>query len=203
MCFVPSFVILAQWFWRRRILNFINVFLLFQKKMKNMKILQTTDGQTDDGRQVIRKAHLSFKLRWSKNTIPRYKESLWFRYFPRIMFRKIMMGTKKATEFIWKGKGGGTLFFIFERVISPCGKCENSIAYRQTNDRQQVKRNAHLRIKLRWFRDKKCNLIMTSITRGPWATSLTWETCKEGVCVCVCYCLWSPAGFIPLIETAR
>ena len=33
---------------------------------ENVKSLQTdrrTDGQTDDGRQVIRKAHLSFQLR--------------------------------------------------------------------------------------------------------------------------------------------
>ena len=29
------------------------------------KSLQT-DGQTNDGRQVIRKAHLSFQLRWAK-----------------------------------------------------------------------------------------------------------------------------------------
>ena len=36
---------------------------------ENVKSLQTdrqTDGQTDDGRQVIRKAHLSFQLRWAK-----------------------------------------------------------------------------------------------------------------------------------------
>ena len=30
-----------------------------------------------------------------------------------IMFHKVMMGTKKATEFIWKGKGGGTSFFFY------------------------------------------------------------------------------------------
>ena len=39
---------------------------------ENMKSLQTdgqTDKQTDDGRQVIRKAHLSFQLRWAKNVI--------------------------------------------------------------------------------------------------------------------------------------
>ena len=37
---------------------------------ENVKSLQTdrqTDGQTDAGRQVIRKAHLSFQLRWAKN----------------------------------------------------------------------------------------------------------------------------------------
>ena len=36
---------------------------------ENVKSLQTDrqmDGQTDDGRQVIRKAHLSFQLRWGK-----------------------------------------------------------------------------------------------------------------------------------------
>ena len=40
---------------------------------ENVKSLQRdgqTDGQTDDGRQVIRKAHLSFQLRWAKNCIP-------------------------------------------------------------------------------------------------------------------------------------
>ena len=38
---------------------------------ENVKSLQTdrrTDRQTDDVRQVIRKAHLSFQLRWAKNT---------------------------------------------------------------------------------------------------------------------------------------
>ena len=37
---------------------------------ENVKSLQTdrqTDGWTDDGQQVIRKAHLSFQLRWAKN----------------------------------------------------------------------------------------------------------------------------------------
>ena len=32
---------------------------------ENVKSLQT-DRQTDDGRQVIRKAHVSFQLRWAK-----------------------------------------------------------------------------------------------------------------------------------------
>ena len=35
---------------------------------ENVKKLQT-DGQTDDGRQVIRKAHLNFQLRWAKNDL--------------------------------------------------------------------------------------------------------------------------------------
>ena len=37
---------------------------------EHVKSLQTdrqTDGQTDAGRQVIRKAHLSFQLTWAKN----------------------------------------------------------------------------------------------------------------------------------------
>ena len=37
---------------------------------ENVKSLQTdgrTDRQTDDGRQVIKKAHSSFQLRWAKN----------------------------------------------------------------------------------------------------------------------------------------
>ena len=37
---------------------------------ENVKCLQTDrqiDGQTDDGKKVIRKAHLSFQLRWAKN----------------------------------------------------------------------------------------------------------------------------------------
>ena len=44
---------LAQWFWRRR------------WKCEKFTDRQT-DGPTDDGRQVIRKAHLSFQLRWAK-----------------------------------------------------------------------------------------------------------------------------------------
>ena len=48
---------LAQWFWRRR--------------WKCEKFTdRRTDGQTDDGRQVIRKAHLSFQLRWAKKCVP-------------------------------------------------------------------------------------------------------------------------------------
>ena len=44
-----------------------------QKKMKMWKVYRRTDRktdrQTDDGRQLIRKAHLSFQLRWAKNAI--------------------------------------------------------------------------------------------------------------------------------------
>ena len=43
---------LAMWFWRRR-----------------WKCEKFTDWRTDDGRQVIRKAHLSFQLMWAKNRI--------------------------------------------------------------------------------------------------------------------------------------
>ena len=35
---------------------------------ENVKSLQT-DRQTDDGRQVIRKTHLSFQLRWANKKI--------------------------------------------------------------------------------------------------------------------------------------
>jgi hypothetical protein len=41
---------LAQWFWRR------------SRKCKSLQ----TDRQTDAGQRVIRKAHLSFQLRWAK-----------------------------------------------------------------------------------------------------------------------------------------
>ena len=37
----------------------------FGEEDENVKSLQT-DRQTDDGRQTIRKAHLSFQLRWAK-----------------------------------------------------------------------------------------------------------------------------------------
>jgi hypothetical protein len=42
---------LAQWFWRRR------------RKCKSLQ----TDRQTDDRQRLIRKAHLTFQLRWAKN----------------------------------------------------------------------------------------------------------------------------------------
>ena len=46
---------LAHWFWRRR--------------WKYEKITdRQTDGRTDDGQKVIRKSHLSFQLRWAKNS---------------------------------------------------------------------------------------------------------------------------------------
>ena len=47
---------LAQWLWRKRL---------------KCEVYRRTDGWTDrqtDGRQVIRKAHLSFHLRLAKNT---------------------------------------------------------------------------------------------------------------------------------------
>ena len=48
--------------------------VVLEKKMKMWKVYRQTDRQmdrqTDDGRQVIRKAHLSFQLRWAKkNTV--------------------------------------------------------------------------------------------------------------------------------------
>ena len=49
------------------------------EEVENRKSLQT-DRQTDDGRQVIRKAHLSFQLRWAKNQrdYPVYQFNDWF-----------------------------------------------------------------------------------------------------------------------------
>ena len=43
--------------------------VVLEKKMKMWKVYRQTDGRTDgrtDRRQVIRKAHLSFQLRWAK-----------------------------------------------------------------------------------------------------------------------------------------
>ena len=61
---------LAQWFWRRRWLS---------EKITDWQ----TDGHTDDGRQVIRKAHLSFQLRWAKNfkTITVLRFDVTYNYF--------------------------------------------------------------------------------------------------------------------------
>ena len=45
---------------------------------ENVKSLQMSDGQTDDRQQVIRKAHLSFQLRWAN------KINIWWNvYFNR------------------------------------------------------------------------------------------------------------------------
>ena len=44
---------LDQWFWRR------------SRKCKSLQ----TDGRKDDGQRAIRKAHLSFQLRWAKNSM--------------------------------------------------------------------------------------------------------------------------------------
>ena len=91
---------LAQWFWRRRFLNFVNVFSLFRNYLplekdrslylnklefpspkdalsqvwlklvqwfwrRRLKCENFTDRRTDE-RQAIRKAYLSFQLRWAK-----------------------------------------------------------------------------------------------------------------------------------------
>ena len=45
---------LVQWFWRR------------SQKCEKFTDRQTTDRQTDDRQKAIRKAHLSFQLRWAK-----------------------------------------------------------------------------------------------------------------------------------------
>ena len=95
---------LAQWFWRRRSLNYVNVFSLFRnyllletgralhlnklesplpkdalcqvwlklaqwfwrRRWKCEKFTKTTTT-TDNGQILIRKAHLSLRLRWAKN----------------------------------------------------------------------------------------------------------------------------------------
>ena len=41
--------------------------VVLEKKVKMWKVYRRTDRQTDDGRLVIRIAHLSFQLRWAKN----------------------------------------------------------------------------------------------------------------------------------------
>ena len=51
---------LAQWFWRRRWKC-----EKFTERWIDRQTAGRTDKQTDDGRQVIRKAHLSFQLRWA------------------------------------------------------------------------------------------------------------------------------------------
>ena len=52
-CFVPSLVEIGQ--------------VILEKKLKMWKVYRRTDRQTtDDRQQVIRKAHLSFQLRWAK-----------------------------------------------------------------------------------------------------------------------------------------
>jgi hypothetical protein len=48
---------LVQWFWRR------------SRKCKSLQMDRRTDGQTDDGQRAIRKAHLSFQLRWAKKPL--------------------------------------------------------------------------------------------------------------------------------------
>jgi hypothetical protein len=82
---------LACWFWRRRFLKNLSVFLLFcdylplekdnpcqvwlklvlwfWRRSRKCKSLQTdgrTNGRTDDGQRAIRIAHWSFQLGWAK-----------------------------------------------------------------------------------------------------------------------------------------
>jgi hypothetical protein len=35
------------------------------EEVENVKVYRQTDGQTNDGQRAIRKAHLSFQLRWA------------------------------------------------------------------------------------------------------------------------------------------
>ena len=51
---------LAQWFWRRRFFNFVNVFSLSPLgKGRGSTTPMTTTTTTDNGQILIRKAHLS------------------------------------------------------------------------------------------------------------------------------------------------
>ena len=71
---------MAQWFLRRR---FFKVYYFpiisplegeeYSKKMKKWKVYRRTDRQTNDGRQIIRKAHLTFQLRWAKTYLQNTK----------------------------------------------------------------------------------------------------------------------------------
>ena len=75
------------------------------EEVKNRKSLQTdrrTVRQTDDGRQVIRKAYLSFKLRWAKKN----RESL----HPRMLCAKIGWN--------WPGVLNGKLFKFRQRIFT-------------------------------------------------------------------------------------
>ena len=49
---------------------------VLEKKMKMCKVNRRTDGRTDDRRQVVRKVHFSFQLRWAKN----YENIFWYTY---------------------------------------------------------------------------------------------------------------------------
>ena len=51
-CFVSSFVKIGL--------------VVHEKKSKIGKVYRPTDRQTDDGQKAIRRAHLSFQLRWAK-----------------------------------------------------------------------------------------------------------------------------------------
>ena len=55
-CFVPSLVNLVQWFWRRR--------CKYEKFTTTTMTTMTTT--MDKGQILIRKAHLSLRLRWAK-----------------------------------------------------------------------------------------------------------------------------------------
>ena len=46
--------------------NMFEIWPVVQEKMKSEKL---TDRQIDDGRQAIRKSHLSFQIRWAQNEL--------------------------------------------------------------------------------------------------------------------------------------
>ena len=76
-CFQSSLVEIGQRFWRR-----------------SRKCEKLTDGRTDrqmdDGRQVIRIAHLSFQLRWAKNCSGSYKQNK--------QTNKVMVSNKRSYQ---------------------------------------------------------------------------------------------------------
>lgn len=86
-CFVQSLIWSksVQWFWGRTLLNFVNVFSIFviisplERMMSlfwnKLHPLFPTDEKTEDGRQAIRKGHLSFQLIWVKNDPPPPKKN--------------------------------------------------------------------------------------------------------------------------------
>ena len=50
--------------------------VVLEKMMKMWNVYRQTDGQTDDGQKVIRKAHLNFQLRWAKKSIARWRDDV-------------------------------------------------------------------------------------------------------------------------------
>jgi hypothetical protein len=112
---------LVMWFWRR------------SRKCKSLQTDGQTDGQTDAGQRAIRKAHLSFQLRWAKNKNKQTKgkNPQIVLYVVNLNFKLFLLSVIRLT------KGKANVSFTFIQCNFNFFMCK-FIAYLQHTNSKQI-----------------------------------------------------------------